>query len=78
MIQGSWLDTGAGFGLLTHAAVFPHFDARGPEAAVKASAAHPAQLVVGLDNQAALIVKGDRVEAVGPGTVSLHNASGRP
>ena len=68
---------GGGFGLMTHTAVFPHFDARGPEAAVKESAAHPDQLAIGIDNESALIVKGDRVEAVGPGTVSLYNASGR-
>jgi len=68
---------GGGFGLMTRTAVFPHFDARGPEAAVKESAAHPDQLAIGIDNESALIVKGDRVEAVGPGTVSLYNASGR-
>ena len=67
---------GGGFGLLARAAVFPHFDARGPEAAVTESTAHPDQLAIGIDNQSALIVKGDRVEAVGLGTVSLYNASG--
>jgi cyanophycinase len=68
---------GGGFGLLAGAAVFPHFDARGPDAALRESAAHPDQLVIGIDNGTALIVKGDRVEAVGRGTVSLYNVSGR-
>jgi hypothetical protein len=66
-----------GFGLLTRAAVFPHFDARGPEAAIKESAAHPDQLAIGIDNQTALIIKDNQIEAVGLGTVSLYNASGR-
>jgi cyanophycinase len=68
---------GGGFGLLTRAAVFPHFDARGPEAAIKESAAHPDQLAIGIDNQTALIIKGNQIEAVGLGTVSLYNASGK-
>jgi cyanophycinase len=51
--------TGAGFGLLTNAAIFPHFDARGPEAAVKESAAHPDQLAIGIDNETGLVVRGD-------------------
>ena len=67
---------GGGFALLTRAAVFPHFDARGPAAAVKESAAHPNHLAIGIDNQTALIVKGTKAEAVGRGTVSLYNASG--
>jgi cyanophycinase-like exopeptidase len=67
---------GGGFGLLTRAAVFPHFDERGPESALKESAAHPNQLVIGIGNETALIVKGDQIEAVGRGTVSLYNASG--
>jgi cyanophycinase len=66
---------GGGFGLFTHTAIFPHFDARGPEAAIKESAAKPQQLVIGIDNGTALVVKGDRVEAVGLGRVSLYNAA---
>jgi hypothetical protein len=38
---------GAGFGLLTNTAIFPHFDKRGPAAAVKESAAHPKELAIG-------------------------------
>ncbi len=68
---------GGGLGLLTRTAVFPHFDARGPEAAIKESAAHPDQLAIGIDEDTALIVKGNLVEVVGRGTVSLYNASGR-
>ena len=67
--------TGAGFGLLTHSAIFPHFDKRGPEAAVRESAAHPDQLAIGIDEGTALVVRGDRAEVVGFGTVSLYRAS---
>src|SRR5262249_12913643 len=63
---------GAGFGLLTHAAIFPHFDKRGNAAAVKESAAHPDQLAIGIDEATALIIKGDRAEVVGLGTVSVY------
>ena len=69
--------TGAGFGLLTNAAIFPHFDTRGPEAAVKESAAHPDQLAIGIDNETALIVRGGLAEVVGAGTVSMYDGSGR-
>jgi cyanophycinase len=69
--------TGAGFGLLTNAAIFPHFDKRGPAAAVKESAAHPDQLAIGIDNETALIVRRDVAEVVGAGSVSMHDGSGR-
>jgi cyanophycinase-like exopeptidase len=59
------------FGLLTRAAVFPHFDKSGSEAAVRFSAEHAEQLGIGIDEETALIVKGDRVQVVGQGTVSL-------
>ena len=67
---------GGGFGLVTRAAVFPHFDARGPDETKRETAAHPGLLAIGMDNQTALIVKGDRVEVVGLGTVSLYSAPG--
>ena len=66
---------GAGFGLLTNAGIFPHFDTRGPGAAVAEIAAHPDQLAIGIDNAAALIVRGDRAEVVGQGTVSMYNGA---
>jgi cyanophycinase len=69
--------TGAGFGLLASAAIFPHFDKRGPEAAVKESTAHPDHLAIGIDNETALIVRGDLAEVVGAGTVSMYDGSGR-
>lgn len=69
--------TGAGFGLLTHSAVFPHFDKRGPEAAVHESAAHPDQLAIGIDEETALVVRGDEAQVVGLGTVSLYDGAGR-
>ena len=67
---------GSGFGLLSRTAVFPHFDARGPEAARKESAAHPDQLAIGIDNETAVIVKGNQIDVVGLGTVSLYNVTG--
>jgi cyanophycinase len=69
--------TGAGFGLLTNAAVFPHFDERGPASAVKESATHPDQLAIGIDNETALVVRGALAEVVGSGTVSMYDGSGR-
>ena len=69
--------TGAGFGLLTHSAIFPHFDKRGPEAAVRESAAHPDQLAIGIDEETALVVRGDQAEVVGLGTVSLYDGGVR-
>ena len=68
--------TGAGFGFLTQSAIFPHFDKRGPDAAVRESAAHPNQLAIGIDEETALVVRGDQAEVVGLGTVSLYNGAG--
>jgi len=69
--------TGAGFGLLANAAIFPHFDKRGPAGAVTESAAHPDQLAIGIDNDTALIVRGSRAEVVGLGTVSMYDGADR-
>ena len=69
--------TGAGFGLLTHSAIFPHFNSRGPEAAVRESAAHPNPLAIGIDEDTALVVCGNLVEVVGLGAVYLHVETGR-
>jgi cyanophycinase len=66
-----------GFGLLTRAAVFPHFDKRGSEAAVRFSAEYPDQLGIGIDEETALIVKGDRAQVVGQGTVSVYDGRRR-
>jgi len=63
--------------LLKRAAVFPHFDERGSAAAVKFSAEYPDDLGIGIDNAATLIVKGDHVEVVGPGTVSIYDGRRR-
>jgi cyanophycinase len=63
----------AGFNLLTGAAVFPHFDSRGPDAALKFSREHPDQLGIGIDEETALVVKGDHAEVVGLRTVSLYD-----
>ena len=68
--------TGAGFGFLTQSAIFPHFDKRGPDAAVRESAAHPNQLAIGIAEETALVVRGDQAEVVGLGTVSLYNGAG--
>jgi cyanophycinase len=67
--------TGAAFGLLTNAAIFPHFDKRGPAAAVKESIAHADQLAIGIDEETALIVSGRLAEVIGQGTVSLYDGS---
>ena len=67
---------GAGFGLLTQSAIFPHFDKRGPDAALRESAAHPNQLAIGIDEETALLVRGDQAEVVGLGTVSLYDGAG--
>ena len=69
--------TGAGFGLLTHSAIFPHFDKRGPGAALRESAAHPDQLAIGIDEETARVVRGDQAAVVGVGTVTLYDAAGR-
>lgn len=66
-----------GFGLLKRAAVFPHFDERGRDTAVKFSAKYSDHLGIGIDNATALIVKGDSVEVIGPGTVSIFGARRR-
>jgi cyanophycinase len=66
-----------GFGLLTSAAIFPHFDKRGSAAAVQESAAQPNQLAIGIDEETALIVHGDHAEVVGLGTVSFYNGAAR-
>jgi cyanophycinase-like exopeptidase len=66
-----------GFGLLTRAAIFPHFDKRRNEAGLKFSAAHPDQLAIGIDEDTALIIKGDRAEGVGLGTLSMYDGTGR-
>jgi cyanophycinase len=62
-----------GFGLLTRAAVFPHFDKRGSAAAMKFSAEYPDQLAIGIDEETGLIVKGTRAEVIGQGTVSIYD-----
>src|SRR5260370_462328 len=66
-----------GFGFLTRAAVFPHFDKRGSAAAVKFSAEYPHQLGIGIDEETGLIVKGDRAEVIGQGTVSIYDGRRR-
>jgi cyanophycinase len=67
----------AGFNLLTSAAVFPHFDTRGPDAALTFSREHPDQLGIGIDEETALVVKGDHAEVVGLRTVSLYDGRRR-
>jgi cyanophycinase len=67
----------AGFNLLTSAAVFPHFDTRGPDAAVKFSRENPNQLGIGIGEETALVVKGDHAEVVGLRTVSLYDGRRR-
>ena len=68
--------SGGGFGLLANAAIFPHFDKRGPAAAIKESAADPGQLAIGIDEGTALVVTGVLANVVGSGTVSMYDGSG--
>ncbi len=63
---------GAGFGLLTQSAIFPHFNTRGPDAAIRESQVHPDQLAIGIDEDTALVVQGTRADVVGFGTVSMY------
>jgi cyanophycinase len=67
---------GAGFGLLTRSAIFPHFNTRGPDAAIRESEAQPDQLAIGIDEDTALVVQGIRAEALGRGTVSIYRRRG--
>jgi hypothetical protein len=69
--------SGAGFGLLANAAIFPHFGQRGPAAAIKESAADPGQLAIGVDEETALIVSGVVARVVGSGTISMDEGAGR-
>jgi cyanophycinase len=69
--------SGAGFGWLANAAIFPHFDKRGTTAAIKQSAADPDQLAIGIDEETALIVSGAVARVVGSGTVSMYDGAGR-
>jgi len=69
--------TGAGFGLLTHSAIFPHFNTRGPDAAIRESQAQPDQLAIGIDEDTALVVQDRQAEAVGAGTVSVYDGTAR-
>jgi cyanophycinase len=69
--------SGAGFGLLANAAIFPHFDKRGPAAAIKESAADPGKLAIGIDEETALIISGDVARVVGSGTASMYDGAGR-
>ncbi len=68
--------SGAGFGLLANAAIFPHFDKRGTAAAIKESAADPDQLAIGIDEETALIVSGVLAKVVGSGTASMYDGAG--
>jgi cyanophycinase len=68
---------GGGFGLLAHAVIFPHFNKRGDTEAVSEMAAHPELLGIGIDEETALVVSGDRAEALGQGTVRLYDAKAR-
>jgi cyanophycinase len=62
--------------LLASAAIFPHFDKRGPAAAIKESAADPGQLAIGIDEETALVVSGAVAKVVGAGTASIYDGAG--
>lgn len=63
----------AGFNLLTRAAVFPHFDARGPDAAVRFITDHADHVGIGIDDETALVVQGVRAEVVGDRSVRIYD-----
>ena len=69
--------SGGGFGFLANAAIFPHFDQRGPAAAIKESAADPHQLAIGIDEETALVVTGVTARVVGSGTASMYDGASR-
>jgi cyanophycinase-like exopeptidase len=48
-------------------------DKRGNAAAVKFNAEYPDQLGIEIDEETGLIVKGDRAEVIGRGTVSIYD-----
>jgi cyanophycinase len=59
-----------GFGLLRNTAVYPHFSARQPERdLVEVAARYPGLLVVGIDEDTAMIVHESRGEVIGNGKV---------
>jgi cyanophycinase len=68
--------SGGGFGLLANSAIFPHFDSRGPAAAIKESTADPYRLAIGIDEETALVVRGASGTVVGSGNVSMYNGAG--
>jgi cyanophycinase len=63
----------AGFNLLTRAAIFSHFDRRGPTDAMKFSEANPDEVGIGIDEETALVVKAHSAEVVGLRTVTIYD-----
>jgi cyanophycinase len=68
----------AGFGLLRNVAVYPHFSARQPERdLVEVAARYPGLLVVGIDEDTAMVVHESRGEVIGNGKVRICGSAER-
>lgn len=65
-----------GFDLLTHSVVDQHFAARDrQERLLKVLLAHPHKFGIGVDENTAAIVRGDRLSVIGESTVSIFAAT---
>jgi cyanophycinase-like exopeptidase len=79
-MSGMFLDQGhlTGFGLLSNTAVYPHFSARQPKRdLVEVEARYPGLLVVGIDEDTAMIVHESRGEVIGNGRVWICGSTER-
>ena len=66
-----------GFDLLTHSVVDQHFAARDrQDRLLKVLLAHPHKFGIGVDENTAAIVRGDRLSVIGESTVSIFAAAG--
>jgi cyanophycinase len=87
IVQGSFLVRGRpdkpllmakgherGFGFLARVAVDPHLTSAKRDAElVNVVDAHPALLGIGIDDDAAIVVEGDRFEVIGTGRVAIYD-----
>jgi cyanophycinase len=65
-----------GFGFLKHVAINPHLTSAKRDAElVNVVDAHPGILGIGIDDDAAIVVRGDRFEVIGTGRVAIYDNS---
>lgn len=63
-----------GFGFLKHVAINPHLTSAKRDAElVNVVDAHPEILGIGIDDDAAIVVRGDRFEVIGTGRVAIYD-----